>query len=310
MSLFPLPKVPRPRIKLLLKRGQPVLFGTNVDVQSSSSTGNVELGLGTHQEDKPAVKKKKRRGEFAIAPVPLVNPSIGNGGGLAAIYAVPLGNESSPPSTFGAGGVGTGTGSWILGLGARLHLQDDKYRITVAGGGGQINYNYFGIGTAAGAAGKSIPLAQRSSAILIEPKIRVYRRWYVGPRYHWISSDTSLNSTELNPDDLPAPLPGDLNLRTAAFGGRVQRDTSDSTFYPLRGSILDILADLYGSAVGGRRTYQNLTLGYNKYLSLGSKSVIAVRGSDCMVTEAAPFYDICTLGFCEGSSRLPDRAVS
>jgi len=75
------------------------------------------------------------------------------------------------------------------------------------------------------------------------------------------------------------------------------RDTSDSTFYPRDGSILDILGDLYGPAVGGRRTYQNLTVSYNKYLSFGSKNVFAVHGSVCMVTEAAPFYDICTLGF-------------
>ncbi len=75
------------------------------------------------------------------------------------------------------------------------------------------------------------------------------------------------------------------------------RDTSDSTFYPRDGSILDILGDLYGPAVGGRRTYQNLTVSYNKYLSFGRKNVFAVHGSVCMVTEAAPFYDICTLGF-------------
>ena len=74
------------------------------------------------------------------------------------------------------------------------------------------------------------------ASILVEPKVRVFRKWYVGPRYHIISSVVSLNSSTLNPADLPIPLPdGDLNLKTAAFGGRVLRDTSDSSFYPRRG---------------------------------------------------------------------------
>jgi outer membrane protein assembly factor BamA len=213
------------------------------------------------------------------------------------LYAIHLdGDESSPPSTFGAGGFGTGRGSWGAALGAQLHLKSDRYRITVGGGGGEFNYNYFGTGTAGGNAGISIPLSQQSRAILIEPKIRFLRDWYAGPRYHLITNHVSLNSNKFDPDELPIPLPSDLSLRTAAFGGRVQRDTSDSPFYQHKGSILDVLGDLYGSAVGGQRTYQNLTLGYNKYLSFGKKNVLAIRGSACMVTNKTPFYDLCELG--------------
>lgn len=274
----------------------PVLFGTNVNLESSPSTKGVQLGLGAHQQDKTA-KKKKKHGELAFAPIPLVNPSIGNGGGIGVLYAVHLGgDESSTPSTFGLGGFGTGRGSWGAALGAQLHLKDDKYRITVGGGGGEFNYNYFGTGASAGSAGVSIPLSQQSRAFLIEPKIRFLRYWYAGPRYHLITNNVSLNSTKYDFSNLPIPLPSGLNLKTAAFGGRLQRDTSDSPFYPTKGSIFDVLGDLYGSAVGGQRTYQNLTLGYNKYFPFGKKNVLAVRASACMVTNQAPFYDLCELG--------------
>lgn len=275
------------------EKQQPVLFGTNVDLQGSSNTRGAQLGLGAY--DKKAQPKKKR-GEFAIAPIPMVNPSIGNGAGLGVLYARRIGAGASPPSSFGFGGFGTGRGSWSLGVGAKLYLRDDKYRITVGGGGGQFNYNYFGTGTAGGSAGISIPLGQKSKAFLIEPKIRVFGDWYVGPRYHIIKNDVSLNSSKLDPSKLPIPLPTDVNLRTAAFGGRAQRDTSDSPFYPRSGSILDILGDLYGSAVGGDREYQNLTITYDKYLSAGLRNVFAIHGSACLVTNKAPFYDICELG--------------
>jgi hypothetical protein len=274
----------------------PVLYGTNVNLEGSPTTKGAQLGLGAHQENKNS-KKTKRRGEFAVAPIPLINPSIGNGGGLGVLYAIHLDNdETSPPSTFGTGGFGTGRGSWGGALGAQLHLKHDAYRITVGGGGGEFNYNYFGTGSAAGSAGVSIPLSQQSRAFLIEPKLRFLHSWYAGPRYHLITNHVSLNSTKFDPTKLPIPLPTDLNLRTAAFGGRLQRDTSDSPFYPHRGSILDLLGDLYGAAVGGQRTYQNLTLGYNKYLPLGMKNVVAIRGSACLVTDNTPFYDLCELG--------------
>ena len=144
----------------------PFFFGTNADLQGSSNTRGAQLGLGAQPQEQPQEKKPKkktRKGEFAIAPIPMVNPSIGNGGGLAVLYAVHLGeHDTSPPSSFGVGGFGTGRGSWGLGLGARLYLKDDKYRITLGGGGGEFNYNYFGTGSAAGSAGISIPLSQRS----------------------------------------------------------------------------------------------------------------------------------------------------
>jgi len=268
----------------------PVLFGTNTDLQDARSSGGSELGN--------VADDKSRKGEFAAAPIPLINPSIGNGGGVGVMYARHLGSktDTSPNSVLGAGGFMTATGSWAIGMGAKLYLKNDRYRILLAGGGGKFNYNYFGTGNAAGDAGLSIPLSQRSQAFLIEPKVRFFRDWYVGPRYHVIQNDVSINNPNIDPKNLPVPLPEDLTLRTAALGFRVQRDSSDSTFYPRSGSIFDTLADFFGPAVGGQKVYQNLTISYNKYLSFGKKNVLATRGSMCLATENAPFYDVCLLG--------------
>jgi outer membrane protein assembly factor BamA len=273
----------------------PVLFGTNVNADEGAKSKGASLGLGDYDSKKSNKTKKKHRGEFAVAPIPMVNPSIGNGGGLAVIYAVRLdGGPESQPSSLGAAGFVTSTGSWSAGLGGQIHLRDDKYRITVAFGGGKFNYNYFGTGSNSG--GKSIPLSQTSKAFLLEPKIRVYRDWYLGPRYHIIASAAGLNSTSLDPGKLPVPLPSTVDLRTAALGIRLQRDSSDSSFYPTKGSLFDALADFYAPQLGGKRTYQNLTLAYNKYLPMGKRNVLAIHASSCMVTDGAPFYDVCELG--------------
>lgn len=183
----------------------------------------------------------------------------------------------------------------VLGARCQAEPKNDRYRITVGGGGGKFNYSYFGTCNTAGNVGLSIPLSQRSKAFLLEPKIRVFGDWYLGPRYHIVSNDVSLNNPRINPAQLPV-LPSDLKLRTAAVGVRTLRDSSDNPFYPKGGSIFETLVDFYGSAVGGQKTYQNVTVSYDKYLGVGNKNIFVIHGSICLVTEEAPFYDICELG--------------
>jgi outer membrane protein assembly factor BamA len=274
---------------------RPILFGTNADLQDSGKEKGEDVGLVDAEKDKSGEKKK--RGEFAVAPIPMVNPSIGNGGGAAVLYARKFGDDPKvPASSFGAAGFYTENGSWMLGAGVRLYLANDRYRITGAAGGGEFNYNFFGIGSDAGQAGTSIPLAQRSRAFLIEPKIRILPYTYIGPRYHRITNRTSLNG-DIDPGTLPIPLPEDLKFNTAALGLRGQRDTSDNPFYATVGSVIDLTMDFFGPGVGGDRTYQNGTLVFNKYFLAAKKNVFALHASGCTASEETPFFDVCQLGF-------------
>ena len=55
-------------------------------------------------------------GEIPPVPLPIVNPTIGNGLGLLLGYATPLSkkDEVSPPSVLGLGGFYTNTGIRLL----------------------------------------------------------------------------------------------------------------------------------------------------------------------------------------------------
>jgi hypothetical protein len=272
-----------------------IVFGTNADLQNAGKERGAEVGVVDAEPDKPDASNK--RGEFAVAPIPMVNPSIGNGGGAAVLYARRFGNNDKvPASTFGAAGFYTENGSWMFGAGARLYLANDRYRIVGAAGAGEFNYNFFGVGEAAGQAGISIPLAQSSRAFLVEPKIRILPHTYLGPRYHRITNRTSLNE-DTETGTLPIPLPNDLKFNTAALGVRSQRDTSDNPFYPTVGSLLDLTMDFFGPAVGGDRTYQNGTLSFNKYFLAAKKNVFALRATGCTASESTPFFDVCQLGW-------------
>ncbi|WP_058185768.1 BamA/TamA family outer membrane protein [Terracidiphilus gabretensis] len=275
----------------------PVLFGTNVNLESGSANKGTTLGDATNPEENASTDKPQRRGEWAFAPIPLINPSIGNGGGGAVMYMRHLENDmASPPSTFAVTAFGTDGGSWGAGLGAKLYLHHDRFRILAGGGGGEFNYNFFGVGSDSGESGIDIPLSQRSRGFLVEFKVRVFNHLYLGPRYHLVTNRISLNSGTLNPSDLPIPLPSDLRIQTAALGVRIQRDSSDNPFYPRKGSLVDLTADFFDPAVGAQRNYKSITTSYDKYLSAGAKNVFAIHGSVCGVSDQAPFFDVCQLG--------------
>jgi outer membrane protein assembly factor BamA len=273
-----------------------------------SATSSFEGGLQSagadvnriHQLPKSARCEQEHKGEFTIAPIPMFNPTLGDGFGAAAIYLVSLDpcDKKVQPSAFAVGGFGTNNGSWGAGGGGNLILRGDRYRITAGVGLGSFHYPYFGIGNDAGTAGAAIQIAQRSKGFLIEPKIRIFRRWFLGPRYHFIDNHVTLDESESgDSSNSPVPLPADeLELRTAALGLRLQNDTRDSAFYPRLGGLLDGTFDFYDAAFGGRRSYRSILLAYNRYIGFGSKNVLALHGSVCSVWGSAPFYDLCLLG--------------
>src|SRR5207302_10999461 len=112
--------------------------------------------------------KDEERSSDCAAPV--VEPSLGNGMGGVVLYLVPLdSNPKTPASVFAVAGFGTGNGSWLVGLGTRMYLKNDRYRIIAGYGSADLNYNYYGTGSEAGEEGLAIPFSQRSQAFLIEP---------------------------------------------------------------------------------------------------------------------------------------------
>ena len=75
-------------------------------------------------------QKKEKRGEWIVAPIPLVNPAIGAGLAWGVGYVFPFSKQDkvSPNSVVGVGGLFTNNGSRALAAGGRLYFKEDKYR--------------------------------------------------------------------------------------------------------------------------------------------------------------------------------------
>jgi hypothetical protein len=236
----------------------------------------------------------QKRGEWAIAPIPVIDPTIGNGLAVAALYTAHLQQEDkiSPPSVFGIGGFRTNTGAWAMAGGTQLFLKQDRFRILVAAATGRVNYNFYGIGSESTAA--SIPITQKGNGLVTGVLVRTFRRWYVGPRYYYFKVSTGLDTTQL---EAPPPIAEvQLKLPVAALGAHIQRDTRKSQFFPRSGSVFDTKLYSSNKGVGALFTYQDYESAFQQYFKLGERQVLAYRVKACGVNGHAPFFALCSLG--------------
>jgi hypothetical protein len=264
-------------------------------IDDSGSSGSIE--------SKP--KKKAKRGEFVIAPIPVINPTLENGLALGAGYLYHLDKDdlNSPPSITGIGGFRTSNGSGGGVLAQKFVLKQNKYRLLMVVGRADIHFNFFGIGANAGDAGRSVPIEVEGRGLLIDGSMRVFRRhWFAGLRYYGMRSTINIDRANVTPPgqnplpDIPQIPELDLNLRTAGLGPTLEFDSRSDPFYPLAGEQFRFQASFNGRAVGGRRTYQTYQTFYNKYASLSPRQVIAGHVAGCYATGSVPFYDLCFLG--------------
>jgi outer membrane protein assembly factor BamA len=274
-------------------------------------TGDQEGSTQTKSAEpqKEQKQKKEKRGEIVAAPIPISSPAIGSGLQWAVGYMFPFSKDDkvAPKSVLGVGGLFTNNGSKGLALGGRIYFREDKYRLTIAGGGAKINADIYGIGNAAGNSDLFLPLTFKASAFIGEPLFRIHESVYVGARFQTRSINLLLNRED---SDIPpsGTLPPELEAirnqiadffkqRTTSLGPRFQWDTRDNTYYPVKGFFLDSGIDLFGENIGSRWTYQYTKIVFNKYTTVAKNQVLAIRGMGCAAMgDHVPIYDLCLFG--------------
>ncbi len=224
----------------------------------------------------------------------MINPTLDNGLALVVgmLYPLSAADTNSPPSASAVMGFRTSNDSWMTGAAQTLHIAEDRYRVILAAAYLDINVDYFGIGSSAGDAGRSVELNQVGAGGLAELLVRVAGPWYAGARYRLMR--TTVN-TDAGQSDIPVPVQ-DIQLRTALLGPHFERDTRDNQFYPRRGTLFDGIGLFASEAVGGQRTYQIYQVALSSYVGVGGRQVVASRVNSCFASDHAPFYDLCLIG--------------
>ena len=274
---------------------------------------------GTSTAEPDAAKKQdaktddqEKRGEWLIAPIPINSPAIGAGLEYFVGYVFPFSKQDkvSPPSIAGVGGLFTNNGSRAFGIGGKVYLKEDKYRLTLGGGHVSVNADLYGVGKVAGDRGLFLPLNTKGTGIIGESLFAVRKGIYLGFRFQYRNLRLSIDRTNSDlPDDIETNPPAQVadiidairdNLfrqRTVSIGPKFQWDTRDNTFYPRRGIYLDSGIDFFATGLGSKFTYQFYKAAFNKYTSLGEHQVLAFRGMGCAAAgDRVPIYDICLFG--------------
>lgn len=96
--------------------------------------------------DDPAVlQKDARETELMLVPVPILEPTLGAGLALAGIATFGSdGGEDVPRSTLAVAGAYTDERSWAGGLGGKLYLAEDRYRLSAVLAYASVNLDYYG----------------------------------------------------------------------------------------------------------------------------------------------------------------------
>jgi len=264
--------------------------GMATDALSQDARTSGDMLKAPVENQAPATDKKVN---FVAMPIPISNPELGNGLAVAAMALYTPGH-SKRPWTTGLGGFYSDTKSWAVAAFQKAYIDDDKYRVTAGVGTGVFNVDFYGIGQAAGDAGRSIPIEQTSDFAGVEGLMRLAPNLYGGIMFRYIGMKTTIQASQVQ---LPIPLPDfELDSASALIGLAGEYDTRDAEYGPRKGTYATFQY-LYGSdALGSDFEYPRLAVAVNGYHGLYEKAVLAWRVSVCASGDDAPFYDLCNYG--------------
>ena len=252
----------------------------------------------TETKTKPQKKKKKfpPRGTIVAAPIPIASPAIGAGVVPILGYIFPLDKDdkTSPPSTIGGAGLITNNGSTGYVLAAQLFINENKYAITTFYFHGNVNYNLYGVGTAAGDSALKIPLDQTGQIYFGEVLRRIPWHFFIGPRFF---SGNSIITLRPSSGETAAP-PPDLGLHTTlrSLGLQLKRDTRPNHFYPTTGMLFQFTSDFFAESLGSKYSFQSYRFTFNKYGTQKKNQVFAYNLYGCGTGGDPPFYGNCIYG--------------
>ena len=244
-------------------------------------------------------QKDDEDGNFIVAPIPVVNPTLGYGLIGGAAYMKKLDPESQA-SYVGGGGMYTDSGSWAIGLGGSFNFKADTWKFKGGLAYFDVTVPFYGIGNEAGDGDRSVDLNEKGWAAGVKGLRRIAGKWYGGLSYAFAPLTTSFDF-DTDPPVVPAdpPLVGLGESTIASLGLIGERDSRDNQFAAYQGSFFQLTWGVADEAVGSDFDYQSIKANYNLYRRIKKNSdtlIIAGRVSACATPGDTPFYALCKFG--------------
>lgn len=236
-----------------------LLFTLLVGLPSASEAQDIDDGAGG---------RGRIEGRSKFMPLPYVNynRSIGASfGALPLLMFNPVEKDTiSPSSIAGALGMYSTNQTWfVLGFG-RLHLDKDNWRLTGAGGGGSVNFQFY----LDNPINVWVPYNTRAGFAFAQVERRIVGRLYGGVSYVYTKFR---NTTELAPDTTATTTLNGVGLSASV-------DTRRNVYYPRDGFLTNAKYFTYPEAFGNEVGSNTVDLDYNHYWGARENAdVIAAR---------------------------------
>ena len=247
-------------------------------------------------EQAEMVAETKEPGDFVIAPIPILNPTLGVGLALGAAYLYQI-DEGSYPSLTGIGMLYTDNESKAVAVAQSANFHGNDWKIVGGFGAYDLNLEFYGIGSGAGDDDRFLPVNQQGWFAGVKGLRRIKSDWYGGLSYAYITVDSTFDLSGLLPDFPVEPPPESEDSSAISTLGLVgEYDSRDSQFSATRGALFKVSISTANETIGSDFDFSSFRVSYNHYWSLKDTLVLAARGSGCAVPGDAPYYALCKFG--------------
>ncbi len=199
-------------------------------------------------------------GQFVIVPGPSYVPSTKFGLNLIGMYLFDANGgkyknskKPVPPSILGAFGKVTTNGTSMGAVGTKLHLGEDKWRLTGGYIEGDILSEMFQSDL-----DRFLDTSNKIRAVIININRRVWKDLFIGGGVVW-------NEVIFQADTNPQSYATNTGLKFNLF-----YDTRDNTFSPTSGFYLNTRTNLYRENFGGDDNITTLEATFSQYISMNN----------------------------------------
>ena len=264
-------------LAVLVLAGAPA-FGTDYPVNTDSPIA--------HPIEDP--EKKKKKYSFVVAPIPIVNPTIGNGLAVAALMLYKI-DPKSPVSTTAIAAGYTDTDSWGVGVMQDAKFAEDRWRIV---GGAAIAVARYELYVPDISPDFHFSTEQRLSGGLLQVMRRVAPELYAGLRYK--IATVNFPPPEAAQDLIPE---AGIDFNIGGLGVVAEWDSRNHSFQPNGGHRAVFRSNFSRDAFGADLDYDTYSLAFNHYRKgFRDQDVFAWRVSLCSSSNDTPFFERCQFG--------------
>lgn len=226
--------------------------------------------------------------EFVIAPIPIVNPTIGNGLAVAGLMLYQLDSASPASSTALAAGY-TDSDSWGVGLLQDANFAQDRWRISAGLAVALARYDLY---PPSGTTDVHFTTEQRVVGGMAQVLYRLGAKVYAGMRLQ------RARVTFDGPEAAQALIPeGGLALDIGGLGVVAEWDSRDHAYQPRTGEYLTLRSNFARHEFGSDLEYETYALALNHFRrGFRDSDVLATRLSMCSTTHDTPFFERCQFG--------------